>query len=398
MPGSLVRSMNPPATRALYISGTALIHRSEGVGVYTRRLLEGLFRYAPELPWKLVVPEDLQEAARSIAPDRIEVAPVWPRFRRSLLREIAGARAVAAHVRRIAPEALLLCTYDFHSHARPRCVLQVLHDCLPERFPQDNGGGLLRRWHRRRCLAWARRADRVVTVSRWSARDLTQIGRIAPERIAVVPAWLDRRFEQRPDDAAIAAMRARLGLPARYLLYVGGFRRYKAVDRLLRAYALARTRGDLPPLVLAGRIPGAPKLTRSLDVPATLSTLSLDRDAVLCPGFIPDDDLPALYAGAALFVFPSLHEGFGYAPAEAIAMGAPVLVSNRASLPEVAPAAHCQFDPENTEALAEMIRAAVAAPERFRQPANPDFAGAAGIARFLATLSPLLAANHEPKP
>ncbi len=390
--------MISPPTRPLYISGTALIHRSEGVGVYTRRLLEGLSRYAPELPWKLVVPEDLQEAAQAIAPGRIEVAPVWPRFRRSLLREIAGSRAVAAHVHKIAPEALLLCTYDFHSHARPRRVLQVSHDCLPERFPQDNGGGLLRRWHRRRCLAWARRADRVVTVSRWSARDLTEIGKIAPERIAVVPAWLDRRFEQCPEDNMVAAVRERLGLPARYLLYVGGFRRYKAVDRLLHAYALARTSGDLPPLVLAGRIPRAPKLTRSLDVPATLAALGLGHDTVLCPGFIPDDDLPALYAGAALFVFPSLHEGFGYAPAEAIAMGAPVLISNRASLPEVAPAPHCQFDPEDTEALAEIIRAAVAAPERFRQPASPDFAGNAGIARFLATLSPLLATDHELRP
>lgn len=390
--------MHPASTRPLYISGTALIHRKDGVGVYTRRLLGGLSRHAPELPWRLVVPEDLHAVAQTVAPGRIEVAPVWPRFGRSLLREIVACRAVAAHVRHIAPEALLLGTYDFHAPTRPERVLQVVHDCLPERFPRDNGGGLLRRWHRRRCLAWARRADRVVTISRWSAHDLTTIGRVAPVKIAIVPPWLDQCYARRPETAAIEAVRERLGLPARYLLYVGGFRRYKAVDRLLQAYALARTRSALPPLVLAGKIPETPQRTHSLDIPACLAALGLGRDAVLCPGFVHDDDLPAVYAGATLFVFPSLHEGFGYAPAEAAAMGTPVLISNRAALPEVAPAPQCQFDPDDTEALATLIGAAVAAPERFRQAPSSDFGEAAGIARFLASLYPLLSYEAASRP
>lgn len=385
--------MTTPPTRPLYISGTALIHRTEGVGVYTRRLLDGLTRQAPELPWKLIVPEDLAEVGRAAAPGRTEIAPVFPRLRRSLLREIGGARAVSKHLRRIAPDALLLCTYDFHSFSRPGHVCQVVHDCLPERFPQDNGGGLLRRWYRRRCLAWARAADRVLTVSRWSARDLEKIGRITPERITVVPGWLDTPFARRPDDAQIAAVRERLGLPARYLLYVGGFRRYKAVDRLIHAYALARQRTNLPPLVLAGRIPAAPARTRSTDINACLAAHGLDCTAVLCPGFISDADLPAVYAGATLFVYPSLHEGFGYSPAEALAMGAPVLVSNRASLPEVAPAPQCQFDPDAIDELAAKIQEAVTAPDRFRQAPSAAFQEPAGIARFLAALAPLLHAQ-----
>lgn len=382
--------MTTHSTRPLYISGTALIHRVEGVGVYTRRLLAGLTRHAPELAWKLIVPEDLAEAGNEAAPGKTVVAPVFPRFRRSLLREIGGARAVSAHLQRIAPDALLLCTYDFHSFSPPGRVCQVIHDCLPERFPQDNGGGLLRRWYRQRCLAWARGADRVLTGSQWSARDLETIGRIAPERIAVVPAWLDTPFAQRPNDAQIASVRERLGLPASYLLYVGGFRRYKAVDRLLQAYALARRSASLPPLVLAGRIPAAPARTRSTDINACLASLGLDRSAVLCPGFIPDADLPAVYAGAKLFVYPSLHEGFGYSPAEAIAMGTPVLVSNRASLPEVAPARNCQFDPDNTDELAAKIQEAVAAPAQFLQASSLTFQEPAGISRFVAALAPLL--------
>ena len=230
----------------------------------------------------------------------------------------------------------------------------------------------------------------MLTGSQWSARDLETIGRIAPERIAVVPAWLDTPFAQRPNDAQIASVRERLGLPASYLLYVGGFRRYKAVDRLLQAYALARRSASLPPLVLAGRIPAAPARTRSTDINACLASLGLDRSAVLCPGFIPDADLPAVYAGAKLFVYPSLHEGFGYSPAEAIAMGTPVLVSNRASLPEVAPARNCQFDPDNTDELAAKIQEAVAAPAQFLQASSLTFQEPAGISRFVAALAPLL--------
>lgn len=266
----------------------------------------------------------------------------------------------------------------------------MIHDCLPERYPQENGGGLLRRWHRRRCLKWARTADRVFTVSQWSARDLNAIGRIAPERINVVPCWLDNSFAQRPDDAQIARVRERLGLPARYLLYVGGFRLYKAVDRLIEAYALARRSADLPPLVLAGRIPAAPARTRSTDVHARLAAAGLDGTTVRCLGFISDADLPAVYAGATLFIYPSLHEGFGYAPVEAISMDTPVLVSNRASLPEVAPSPQCHFDPEAIDEFAAKIQQAVAAPALFRQPPSGTFQEPAGIARFLAALDPLL--------
>jgi glycosyltransferase involved in cell wall biosynthesis len=95
------------------------------------------------------------------------------------------------------------------------------------------------------------------------------------------------------------------------------------------------------------------------DIFQTVARLNL-RDHVLFPEFVADDDLPALYAGATLFVYPSLYEGFGLPVAEALACGAPVVCSNASSLPEVAGDAALYFDPRDMDAMAGTIQRALA--------------------------------------
>jgi glycosyltransferase involved in cell wall biosynthesis len=96
--------------------------------------------------------------------------------------------------------------------------------------------------------------------------------------------------------------------------------------------------------------------------------------------------MPALYAAATLFVSPSLHEGFGYPPVEAMAVGCPVLVSDRSSYREIVPQAHCRFDPDDLETFSTRLLEAVAQPARFLYPFSPHYDEPAGIARYLAAI------------
>ena len=150
----------------------------------------------------------------------------------------------------------------------------------------------------------------------------------------------------------MGAATARYGLPARYLLAVGTLEPRKNLTTLVRAFARLRDRSEIDRavgLVLAGA-------RGWLDDPIfrTVQSLGLE-DAVRFPGFIDDDDLPAVYQGAELVVFPSLYEGFGLPLLEAMACGAPVVASNTSALPEVAGGAAILVDPLDVDGMARAV-------------------------------------------
>jgi len=192
-----------------------------------------------------------------------------------------------------------------------------------------------------RLFAWRARA--IVTVSEFSRREIVRHLGIDPGRIEVVPNGIDDRFRPMSEEA-IRAVRERLGLPQEYLLYVGSYAPHKNVPFLLRAFAQVK---DAPPLVLCGR---EPELIR-----AEVARLGLQTRVFVIPGQ-GDDALPALYSGAVAFVFPSLYEGFGLPPLEAMACGTPTIVSDAASLPEVTGAAALTFPVDDEAALSARIR------------------------------------------
>jgi len=155
----------------------------------------------------------------------------------------------------------------------------------------------------------------------------------------------------------VAALRQRLGLPERYLLYLGGFDRRKRVPELLRAFHKVVPRLGDTGLVVAGRLPDRDS-TFAPDPRRVADELALG-DRVRFLGHVDEVDKPALYAGAEALVFPSVYEGFGLPPLEALSCGTPVIATQSSSLPEVVGDAGILVPPDDADALAEAICALV---------------------------------------
>lgn len=184
----------------------------------------------------------------------------------------------------------------------------------------------------------ARRAAHIVTVSHWARAEIARVLGIPAMRISVVPEGVEPFQGPAPADA-VARVLARWNLPERYLLAVGAGDPRKNLAFLVRGLERWRGRGEPPPLVVAGahdpRVHARPRAAGgSVSWPA--AAFAAARDApVRFVGHVSDDELRALYTGAAVFCFPSLGEGFGRPPLEAMACGAPVIAADYGAAPEI---------------------------------------------------------------
>lgn len=198
---------------------------------------------------------------------------------------------------------------------------------------------------------WARRAERLVAVSENTRTDIERVYGIPPERIRVIHEAADEAYRPLPRPA-LDEFRATRRLSADPIVYVGTVNTEKNMIRLLRAYQLLRKRhGIHNSLILVGK----PCLGYS-KVVAAVHDMGLD-ESVLFTGYVPDEELPFWFNLARVFVYPSVYEGFGLPVVEAMACGAPVVVSNTSSLPEVVGDAGVLFDPYDVEAMAAAILA-----------------------------------------
>jgi glycosyltransferase involved in cell wall biosynthesis len=192
----------------------------------------------------------------------------------------------------------------------------------------------------------ARRADRVIAISRASADDIERHLRVPADRIDIVPNGFGTPPRAAPSRES--ELRARLGLGSGpILLNLGAKKIHKNQLRLVQAFAAVRAAAPEARLVLAGA--RTPYEDRLREEAAKLGV----SDAVRFPGYVDEADLEGLYAAASVFVFPSLNEGFGLPVLEAMSRGVPVVTSSVSSLPEVAGDAALLVDPMSTEAIAE---------------------------------------------
>lgn len=235
---------------------------------------------------------------------------------------------------------------------RARLVLTV-HDLipwiLPEILPAASTAHPMHARYLRYAPAALRRAAAVIAVSESTRRDLLERFAVPPERVAVVPYGVAAQF--RPlEPAERAPVLARYGLGDEpYLLFVGRIELRKNVGRVLEAFARLRRQGLPHRLVLVG------SAGRGEPVAAFYRRAEALGPAVVMLDYVAHDDLPALYSGAAVFVWPSLYEGFGLPPLEALACGAPVVAADVAALPEVVGDAGLLVDPTSVEAIAAAV-------------------------------------------
>jgi glycosyltransferase involved in cell wall biosynthesis len=230
-------------------------------------------------------------------------------------------------------------------------VVLTIHDLTFVRYPE--------RFHpaKQRYLATftryaARHASRIVTDSASTRTDVIEAFGIDPERVDVVYPGVDPDF--RPYDGggeSHDAFRVRMGLPERYVLYLGTLEPRKNVDRLVRAFARLVREGLPHTLVLAGG--------RGWDYAAIDRAMTDEAigHRVIVPGYVRREDQPLWYSASDLFVYPSQYEGFGLPVLEALACGTPVVTSNSSSLPEVVGRAGISVDPTDEVALADAMRA-----------------------------------------
>lgn len=219
--------------------------------------------------------------------------------------------------------------------------LTVMHDVAFLRHPATVEEHTLARL-RHNARRWAQRSSIVLVPSEFSRDELSTLLDLDPARVAVMPLGVDTTvFYPRPADQVRATLR-RLGLSPGYVLYFGNIEPRKNLARLVRAYGAVDV--DLQrqhPLVLAGSNSwSAEEIEREI-----ANAQSRKHNVVRLESRVSDDDIPALLSGAAMLAHPSLYEGFGLVPLQAMACATPVLVSNRASMPEVAGDAGFYVDP-----------------------------------------------------
>lgn len=236
----------------------------------------------------------------------------------------------------------------------PVPVVVTVHDAAARRYPQDHPVDW-RFYDRRLMPQRLRAADRVIAVSEFARRELISVYGLDPGRVVVVHNGIDERFFTTPPTTP-PDLPSRAG-EARPLLFPGAPLGRKNLDVVLRCMAAAPEDSMLARVQL--HISGA-AAEQFPEYRRRIAALGLDS-RVWWLGQVAD--MPALMAGASAVVYPSLYEGFGFPPLEAMAAGTPVVASNRGSLPEVLGDAALLPDPEDDRAMAEAIEAVLSRPE-----------------------------------
>jgi len=256
------------------------------------------------------------------------------------------------------------CVTSVGKASRANLTAVTIYDLIPLIFEhiylQDPQ---MRAWYYRK-LQWLKNADLWLAISEHTRQDAIERLGLPDDRVVNISGGVDPQFRQKEiDPTTEASLRSRYKLRRAFLVYTGGIEPRKNVEGLIKAFALL-PRGLRQNYQLAIVCDIQEHERRHLA--ELVRHEGLRPDDVVFTGFVPDEDLVALYNLCTLFIFPSLYEGFGLPPLEAMACGAPVVASNSSSLPEVIGWEKALFDPQRPEAIAEKIHEALT-DEAFRE-------------------------------
>lgn len=234
----------------------------------------------------------------------------------------------------------------------PRCLncksIVTVHDLMALRHP-DFLTPESEYFFKRRLKA-AKRANAVIAVSDFTKKEIMELLKIEEGRIRVIHNGIDRSFRPMEDGAMIEVVKAKYGIRGHYFLFVGNIEPKKNIESLLRACVLLRRSTNFRyPLLIVGK-----KALGFKSVWKIVQDLQAEKETIFTD-VVDNNELPYLYSGAEIFIFPSLFEGFGMPVIEAMACGTPVVASNRSSIPEIAGDAALLVDPLNIDGIAEAM-------------------------------------------
>ncbi len=316
--------------------------RDFGVGTYVRNLVRHLARLDHETTYFLFCHDSDEATLRDLAENFVPVV------------ESSAGYGVREHLsipfklRRLGAE-LLHSPHYVRPLLCPIPSVVTIHDCIHLLFPQYLPNRMAWRYARFMMGSAIRHSAVVFTVSEASRADILRFYSWAdPDKVHVVPNAIDTELLERPDEKEMERVRERYQVRGRFVLFAGNVKPHKNLERLIRAFALVREQGehdDLQLLLIGDDVSRYGALRRAVEKTGL-------RQDVRFFGFVPPSTLAALYRMASVFAFPSLYEGFGLPPLEAMSCGTPVVTSRISSLPEVVGDAAVLVDPYSVEDIA----------------------------------------------
>jgi glycosyltransferase involved in cell wall biosynthesis len=320
-----------------------------GVGTYIRNIVRTLGRVDHENPYFLIGPPAKVE----------EIGPLPPNFQTIPLlapeRSVHGFREFRSAIRSLNCDLVHIPNLFSVPRFLPCPYVMTVHDLLEHMSRARQQTGFWGAWHLQMTKRVLRGAEKIFAVSNFTRTEIEKLFEIPPDRIEVVYNAIDERFlhgHASPADRELIAQRYQVTYP--FLLYAGRVSPHKNVVRMIEAFSALKTElekdqayPDLKLIIIGDDLSGNPDLRR------TVVRSGVQND-VRFLGFIPIEVLRIFYDEAKIFVFPSLYEGFGLPPLEAMAHGTPVVTSNASSLPEVVGNSAVLVNPEN---VFEIMRA-----------------------------------------
>ena len=244
----------------------------------------------------------------------------------------------------------------FLSSVSKKCkTITTFHDLSFEKYPKFYSANK-NYWHfSMNPKKQARKADKIIAVSKSTKSDLIEIYRINPDKIKVIYSGINQKSKIKNQKSKILEVQKKYNLPKKYILYLGTLEPRKNIIGLIKAFELLKKKklsshfsqngSSNIKLVIAGS-----KGWLYKNIFKMVENSPVKKD-IIFTGFIDDEDKPILYSQAELFVYPSFYEGFGFPPLEAMALGTPVVTSNFSSLPEAVGNAAIMINPHNLDEL-----------------------------------------------
>jgi len=311
------------------IDGRTMIGQKSGLGCYAESLIENLHKIDKNISIEIIKPENNNDLS---TPKRI--------FWDQVLFPIQSMKTK--------PDLIHKPSFSVPVFSKSKIVVTV-HDLIPIIFPKNLSFFSRMFWTKIMPFSY-KYADHIITDSEWSKKDIVRLLKINPKKITVTPLAARENFLHKPDSKKIDYVQNKFNTGKKYILTVSNLEPRKNFPFLIKVYKeiLEKNPNFEYKLVIVGKKSwGTEKILN--DAKGKFS------DKIIVTGYVEEKELPCLYYGATLFAFPSLYEGFGLTPLEAMACGVPVICSNASSLPEVCGDAAIMLDPTDLDAWVKNI-------------------------------------------